>query len=254
MILKPRPFRKPDLGHPLSRGLVGCWLMTEGGGNIVQDLSGNGLHGTFAGDPTWTAGSDGPAITFDGTGDSIPLTSSLIKTPTVTVVAKVKMDSFVGAIGAGIVASNNSQLAWRLTTTTTNDTIKFSINAYNTDIAFGTSNLSTGTYYSLAGLYDGTNVKVYVDGVSGTPVAAAGPITYGVDFEIGRQFTTDTYAFEGDIEFVYIFNRALSPTEIQSLYINPYQMFRRKPIELWTAASPAAAPGGVVIFRRRIAG
>ena len=35
-----------DFSHPLARGLVACWLLNEGGGSKVYDLSGNGHTGT----------------------------------------------------------------------------------------------------------------------------------------------------------------------------------------------------------------
>jgi len=49
------PYEKPMYGvllnpyHPLARGLVGCWLFNEGGGNSVFDLSGYGNHGMLGG-------------------------------------------------------------------------------------------------------------------------------------------------------------------------------------------------------------
>ncbi len=56
--------------HPLSRGLVGCWLFNEGGGNIAFDLSGHVNHGTING-ATWTAEKLGSALSFDGTNDYV---------------------------------------------------------------------------------------------------------------------------------------------------------------------------------------
>ena len=40
----PNPTQKPPLGsiidwsHPLARGLVGCWLLNEGGGDAIYDM------------------------------------------------------------------------------------------------------------------------------------------------------------------------------------------------------------------------
>ena len=75
MILKPRPFRKPNLGHPLAKGLVGYWLMNEGTGNTVQDLSGNGHTGTFVNETVWDAGKFGSCLSFDGTDDYVNINS-----------------------------------------------------------------------------------------------------------------------------------------------------------------------------------
>ena len=68
------PYEKPMYGvllntrHPLARGLVGCWLFNEGGGNTVFDLSDNFKHGTFGAEaPSWVA----EGIYFGGDGDYI---------------------------------------------------------------------------------------------------------------------------------------------------------------------------------------
>ena len=50
------------------RGLVGYWTFDEGQGTTAFDSSGNGLHGTLRGGPTWvTAGQVGGALDFNGT-------------------------------------------------------------------------------------------------------------------------------------------------------------------------------------------
>ena len=53
--LKPPLGARLIPGHPLANGLVGCWLMNEGSGNKVYDLSGNGNSGTLTNGPEWKA-------------------------------------------------------------------------------------------------------------------------------------------------------------------------------------------------------
>ena len=36
---KPPIGSQIDWSHPLAKGLVGCWLMNEGGGNVVNDIA-----------------------------------------------------------------------------------------------------------------------------------------------------------------------------------------------------------------------
>jgi len=40
-------------------GLVGWWRFEEGSGNIANDSSGNGHHGTILGTPEWVSGPEG---------------------------------------------------------------------------------------------------------------------------------------------------------------------------------------------------
>ena len=53
MHMKPPIGATLDKSHPLADGLVGAWLMNEGGGLVAHDLSGNGNDGTFGGNVDW---------------------------------------------------------------------------------------------------------------------------------------------------------------------------------------------------------
>jgi len=76
MILKPRLFIKPNLGHPLARGLVGYWLMNEGSGNKVFDLSGNGNTGTFTNSVDLQPGESGPVLHANGVDELVSIPDS----------------------------------------------------------------------------------------------------------------------------------------------------------------------------------
>ena len=56
-------------GHPLSKGLVGCWMMNEGGGNLVNDIASK-YNGTNSG-AVWSNQQKGKALKFNGTSDNI---------------------------------------------------------------------------------------------------------------------------------------------------------------------------------------
>ncbi len=45
---------------------VAVWLFEEGAGQVVKDASGNGNHGTFAGNPKWVKGKFGTGLEFPG--------------------------------------------------------------------------------------------------------------------------------------------------------------------------------------------
>ena len=78
------PYQKPMMGqqidwsHPLAKGLVGYWPMLEGTGNITQDLSGNGYHGSFIDtNLTWSAGTFGSCLSNNGSSDGMSFTTPL---------------------------------------------------------------------------------------------------------------------------------------------------------------------------------
>ena len=113
------------------------------------------------------------------------------------------------------------------------------------------SNIVTafGTRTSLAAVWDGSSdtCKLYKAGVeisgvkSGTAQTAIGSHTMGPS--IGAQSTGGTAKHSGTIEYVLVFNRALSDAEIRSISENPYQVLRPANDRLWLDV--VAGGGGV---------
>jgi len=62
------PADEPPIVDP---NLIGWWNFEEGQGAVALDSSGYGHHGTLVGDPQWIAGRDGLALDLDGQGDYI---------------------------------------------------------------------------------------------------------------------------------------------------------------------------------------
>lgn len=78
--------------------------------------------------------------------------------------------------------------------------------------------ISTGVFSHVAGVYDGSIIKVYVNGVLegssnfiGNTLGNAHPLRIGVDSTESANF------FSGLIDDVHIYNHALSSTEIQNM-------------------------------------
>lgn len=63
---KPMLGSHPDGGDPLNASLAACWLLNEGSGSAIYDISGNGKVGSFVGSPSWVPGRDGSALSLDG--------------------------------------------------------------------------------------------------------------------------------------------------------------------------------------------
>jgi hypothetical protein len=81
---------------------------------------------------------------------------------------------------------------------------------------FGLAGLTTNTWTHLAGTYDGTTLRLYINGVqvsnraqTGSIAVSTNPLQIGGDTLYGQHF-------QGRIDEVRIYNRALTATEIQS--------------------------------------
>lgn len=94
-------------------------------------------------------------------------------------------------------------------------------------IRCGSTALAPATWYFLAGVYDATarTVRVYVDGVEdtggqapGSSAIAASLNPYAVCPYLGAS-SNQGYLLRGSLDEVRIYDRALSPAELQALYV-----------------------------------
>ncbi|MGW5658681.1 LamG-like jellyroll fold domain-containing protein [Streptomyces sp. NPDC003758] len=210
-------------GHP-----AGWWKLDQSSGTSVTDASGTGNTGQATG-VTWSDS----AATFDGTTSTGIATNGpvLDTTTSYTVSAWVKMSSLPTHNAAVVAQTGTTNSAfmlqynyahtnaplWGLVDTSKDATSPTFPAAYSSGAA--TSN----TWTHLVGVYDSTTsaMKLYVNGtLSGsggtntTPWAATGPLTIGQDKYAGA--TSD--ALPGSVSNVQVYQRALSASEVSSLY------------------------------------
>lgn len=87
----------------------------------------------------------------------------------------------------------------------------------STDLYFDTNNtaITTGTWYHIAVTFDGTTMRAYVNGVaSGTKAVSGTMFNSSAPIEIGAR--NNAHFFDGSIDEVRFWNRALSVTEISN--------------------------------------
>jgi len=87
----------------------------------------------------------------------------------------------------------------------------------------GTTNIADGQWHYVAGTWDGSTVRVYVDGQedgSGTSFKGKLRSNQNNSVFIGRSENFDPGYFNGTIDDVLIFNRALSAEQIKALFEN----------------------------------
>jgi hypothetical protein len=202
-------------------GLVGWW---PGEGNANDVFGAN--NGTLVGSASFAAGEVGQAFSFDGNGyvsipDS-PLLDSL--TNSITIELWLKTDQMTSD-WTGIVAKGNS--AWALQATPGANTVDFNVSLGAGDLS-GSRSINDGQWHHVAGVYDGTNMFLYVDGTLDVSQPATGLIPQNSDpLAIGANVQAYVppcgcnepgYFFNGLIDEVSIYNRALTAQEIQAIY------------------------------------
>jgi len=200
----------------VAAGLVASYSFDEGSGTTLADSSGNGNNGTVSGATWTTAGRFRNALVFNGTSSrvTIPNSTSLQLTTGMTLEAWV----FPTADPTG----------WRSIVYKTIDGYYLMLNPGPTvggTWTSGTAWLPTPTslalneWTHLAATFDGTAMRMYVNGglVDSQPQTAPLSPTTGT-LQIGADGYPGEF-FEGRIDDVRIYNRALSASEVRQLYL-----------------------------------
>lgn len=220
-------YMKPMLGmqinteHSLSNGLVGCWLFNEGSGGQVFDLSGNGNTGTFINSPVWVPGKFGSAIDFDKNDDDyIDCGNNITLQPASGLTLYVVFNARAYGLWQGLINSggDTETRAYGIWFESSGD-IEFLL--YTSDItrlqAHGDP-FVVGTSYSVACTYDSVKQRIYRNGIEIKEGNKTGNIDYTqavFGLGIGQE---QLYTFwDGSIDYVLIYNRAIHPSEIALL-------------------------------------
>ena len=221
--------------------LEGYWKFDEGSGSMVSDSSGNGRVGTILGATWHTTGWDGNgrSLNFDGTNDLVELGAFDVVGPGITLAAWIRPDDFTRH-GSRIISKANEyniedhwwmlgpyplpggkRLRFRLKTTDGLPT---------TDLIASSGTVAAGKWQHAAATWDGTMMRVYLDGVQtgsvakgGAAVAVDATVTVAVGSQPSDAFDTDPSHvlerfFDGLIDEVQVYNEALSSTEVVDLF------------------------------------
>jgi len=207
--------------------LEACWHLDEGTGTTAYDTSGNGNNGIINGGAAWTDGKFKKALHFDGTDDYIDCgnDASLNPTNAITVIAWAKQDASTSDNYRDIIAkwrygdqSNQSYLLSSL-----NNKVSFWVYTDEQQSITSTTNIYDGEWHHIAGTFDGSTQKIYIDGTQENSASVSGTIqsTPNEPTYIGWRYNgMDTNHFPGYIDEILIFNRALNNDEITDIYNN----------------------------------
>ena len=224
----------PPNSLTLSSGLVGWWTFdgknTNWATGITNDVSGNGNNGQLIGMSTSTSpvpGKIGQALSFNNNNYvKAPNSSSLNITGNSITVSFWAKSAIAGAqVGYnGLVTKMYTGGGGGYTIYTgSGGGLYFIIGANSTTYATGNAGTAQWDrkWHFITAIYDGAYIKMYVDGVNvGTNTAVTGNIndSSAYPLTIGSFQGLSPYYFNGSLDDVRVYNRALSAGEVQQLY------------------------------------
>ncbi len=210
----------------LWRGLIAVFPLWEGSG-VPYEIIGHSRP-TVNGDPAWIPTPSGLGIAFDGSGDSYSYPDDdRLKPVHTSMFAYARCgNSLVDPVLYGKEFLNPwLHIAYlrdgfgglpRFTYTTAGGIVDLDGSTDMPD--------TNGGIHSLAGTYDGTTGRVYVDGLEeASSTAQSGDLSTTADTPtLGDVATANgSNEFPGDLYCVYVWDRALSATEVRLLAWEP---------------------------------
>ena len=199
--------------------LVGYWSFEEGSGNATStDYSGNNNNGTWYGTSThYGTGKVGTwAGSFNGSSDYVSVANSssfAFGTGSFSISAWINPDS---------VAGYRMIFVKGFYLTTNNVYLDMYLNSGGIiDYPAGTVVVDKWQLATAVIDHEAQVIKFYLDGgLVGTSgdISDIGSLTNSNSVILGRFGTSDLYYFDGPIDDVRVYNRALSAAEIQAIY------------------------------------
>jgi len=202
----------PSPSTELSQGLAGYWKL-DGDAN---DSSGNDNHGTLINTPVFVTGQIGQAVSFPGDASKYVQigNKSTLNNQTFTMSAWVNPASLSKQIG--IISGGNGAPGLRITSS------GVALMADNSKtICIGASTLlQAGSWVLVTVTHDSTSnvVRLYANGTDITPSASCAAHAFSFTQANWKIGTNVFYPFNGYIDDVRIYNRALSASEVSQLY------------------------------------
>lgn len=200
----------------VATGLVAAYGFNEGTGTTAADSSGKGNAGTIA-NTSWTSsGRFGKALSFNGSSSMVTVkdSASLDLTTGMTLEAWVYPQGSLSSWRTVLMKEQSGSDVYYIQTVDGKMVGDVYVGGSKQNI-YSDSTIPLNTWTHLAATYDGAKIKIYINGalatwensVSGTIQTSTGALRIGGNAIWGEYF-------QGLIDEVRIYNRALSSAEI----------------------------------------
>ena len=199
---------------------------------MVRDVSSYNNNGSFVNGSTGNWTTDGKwngAMSFDGQNDYVDCGNDSSLNPT----DEITISAWINALSTSwtyVVAKNdggcdNSAYGLIITDIGAPRLLIWDSGMFGADYTGGAL-VSTGVWHFVIGTYDGSNIITYLDGNEVKNIAHVGSIDLSpIDCFVGKR--EEAQFFNGSIEEVRIYNRALTSAEIRQSYLSSLRKFNK---------------------------
>jgi flagellin-like protein len=217
--------------------LVGYWKFDEGTGTTAADSSGNGNDGVIQGSTQWASGRYGSALSFPGlntTGSKVNVSdNNLLDTD-----YSFTIEAFINASSCWDSGGKSPTIVGKWWTSPTDGdyilwipgcALKLTVAWHNASNQFESDDIqggiiNRGVWTHVAATFDNGNATLYINGTKIAnrimKVNHTELDEYPNDDVYIGALWTGYYAFNGTIDEVRIYNRALSADEIWNHYVH----------------------------------
>lgn len=239
---KPPLGSELDLSNALLNGLLSLWMLNEGIGTVLYDsLSYNTVPMNTVGGPTWQGGSQ-LGLTFNGSQRAqtnlpvSPLVGANLTNYSVWAYFRTGPTAPTGRqLLFGKSDATNSKFEYEIEASDSAATpgnfpcfLAFSAGGGTNALVYDSNQLAANTDYQLVGVFSVPYSNIYVNGRAGSNPATGSilnTLDSGTPLLLGGR-DNGTNFFTGTIYATGFWNRKLTPAEVTSLYLNPYQFIQ----------------------------
>jgi prepilin-type N-terminal cleavage/methylation domain-containing protein len=218
--------------HSLGADIVGNWNFDEGSGTVAKDFSGYNNHGTLVNGPTWTTdtpqkaagqGQGKYALSFDGVDDYVNCGNNASLNNLTDGSMEVWIKPAQLANGRYIWSKNDPSggSSYVMAKIIASNQVYFSLytGTYGWSPGISSEALTVNQWYHIVFVWGSGGMKIYQDGILKNSNSYTSWQVTTQSLFIGASKSNDPGYFNGIIDEVRIYSRALTASEIQQHYV-----------------------------------
>jgi hypothetical protein len=203
---------------------AGNSLSYSGSGSTWTDLTGSGISMTLYGSPVYSSANGGYLSFVPSSSQYGSTSTSLAATSTWTIEAFIYYNGTntggLPCIFTDTYPGTSSSIQWALGSLAGGGNTALQAGYFSGGwfVTPAQTPLTSGNWYHVVGTYDGTNIKLYINGsLNQTTASSTAPVRNAGGHRIMRRWDLGDY-WGGNLAVLRLYSRALSSTEVSQNY------------------------------------